>query len=730
MIGTKLAHYEVSKHLGTGGMGEVYQATDSKLGRSVAIKLLPEAFAHDSESAVRFEREARVLASLNHPNIAAIYGIEQSGNRKFLVMELVPGETLAETVERGRVPLEKVFPIAMQIAEGLESAHDKGIVHRDLKPSNIKITPQGQVKLLDFGLAKTFLEEAPDRENSPTIHGGATRSGVILGTIAYMSPEQAQGLPLDARSDIFSFGIVLYELLGGRRPFTGKSSIEVLSAVIRDEPPPLNAPEPVASIVRRCLAKRSSDRFSSVKELKDALQRISVKSAGQEKPSIAVLPFANMSGDKEQEYFSDGLAEEIINALVQVPDLKVIARTSAFAFKGQNTDIRRIAEALGVTSILEGSVRKAGNRIRVTAQLITAADGSHLWSQRYDREMEDVFAVQDEIAAAIAEALKVKLAVRPAKHQPNLPAYEAYLKYRHYQWGFTPESLQRSRECLEQAISLDSQFALPYVGLADFHLASAGVGGMPSHEAMPRARSLAQRALELDPELPEAHGMLGIVAGHHDLDWKEAERRFNLAMAQEPITCHLRQWYALFFLFALGRTEETYRQMLRVLDQDPLSQMWHYTLSCVLAAMQLDNEAVAEGRRAVELDPGFWFGRAFLGLLYAKLGRRTEARECGEKAYAAAPWSPHSIGLLAGTMDAGESKEAEELLATGSDFREPISRAVFHFVRGEIDSAVEWFGKAADQRFVMIMTILIRPFEPVLGQSPGWQGLLKKMRLD
>jgi serine/threonine-protein kinase len=454
-----------------------------------------------------------------------------------------------------------------------------------------------------------------------------------------------------------------------------------------------------------------------MRELKAALGQIPTKPSTPDKPSIAVLPFVNMSGDKEQEYFSEGLAEEIINALAQVPDLKVIARTSAFAFKGQNTDIRRIAEALGVTSILQGSVRKAGNRIRVTAQLITAADGSHLWSQRYDREMEDVFAVQDEISQAIAEALKVKLAVRAAKHQPSLPAYEAYLKYRHYQWGFTPESLQRSHECLEQAIALDPQFALPYVGLADFHLASAGVGGMPSKEAMPRARSLAQRALELDPDLPEAHAMLGIVAGHYDLDWKEAERRFRLATAHEPITCHARQWYALFFLFAIGQVEEAHRQMQQVLEQDPLSQMWHYTQSCVLLAMQMDTEAVAESRKAVELDPNFWFGRAFLGLLLAKLGQHAEARECGEKAHAAAPWSPHSIGLLAGTMmNAGETKKAEELLATlGGDFREPIALAVFHLVRGEIDKVCEWFGKAVDQRFIMIMTILVRPFEPVHG---------------
>jgi serine/threonine protein kinase len=544
MIGTKLAHYEITSHLGNGGMGEVYQAIDGRLGRSVAIKLLPEAFMDNRDSAARFEREARVLASLNHPNIAVIHGIDESAGRKFLIMELVGGETLAERIQRGPVAMDEAIRIAKQITEGLESAHQKGIVHRDLKPANIKITTVGQVKLLDFGLAKALAGAATelDPSNSPTINRTETNVGMILGTAAYMSPEQAQGRAVDERSDIFSFGAVLYELISGRRPFTGPSTIEVLSAVMRDDPAPISAPEAVLAIVRCCLSKRAAERFASATELKAALSRLPVKTTAYEKPSIAVLPFANMSGDKEQEYFSDGLAEEVINLLAQIPDLKVIARTSAFAFKGQNTDIRRIAEALGVASILEGSVRKAGSRIRVTAQLITANDGSHLWSQRFDRDMDDVFAVQDEIAQAIAEALQVKLDLRASKHKPSLPAYEAYLRYRYYQWGFTPESLQRARECLDQALVLDPQFALPYVGLADIHIASAAVGGMASREAVPQARTLAQRALELDPDLPEAHAMLGIVAGQYDLDWKEAGRRFHLAMAREPISCHLRQW--------------------------------------------------------------------------------------------------------------------------------------------------------------------------------------------
>jgi serine/threonine-protein kinase len=735
MIGTKIAHYEITSHLGTGGMGEVYQATDSRLGRSVAIKVLPAAFMHDHDRAARFEREARVLASLNHPNIALIYGIDESAGRKFLIMELVDGETLAERIQRGPVAIEEAIRIAKQIAEGLESAHQKGIVHRDLKPANIKITTQGQVKLLDFGLAKALAGNATDFDpsDSPTINRAETNAGQILGTAAYMSPEQAQGKPVDERSDIFSLGAVLYELLSGRRPFTGASTIEVLSSLLRDDPAPMSAPAPVLAIVQRCLAKRALDRFASAAELKVALNRIPMKPVVQEKPSIAVLPFANMSGDKEQEYFSDGLAEEIINLLAQIPDLKVIARTSAFAFKGQNADIRRIAEALGVASILEGSVRKAGNRIRVTAQLITANDGSHLWSQRFDRDLDDVFAVQDEIAQAIAEALQVKLALRATKHKPSLPAYEAYLRYRYYQWGFTPESLQRARECLDQSLALDPQFALPYVGLADIHIASASVGGMASREAIPRARTLAQRALELDPDLPEAHAMLGIVAGQYELNWKEAERRFHLAMAHEPISCHLRQWYSVFLLNSTGLAAEAKVQMLRVLEEDPLSQMWHSMLTNVLSSLGQYEEALATIQKAVEIDPQFWWGWMTLGLLHGILGQHPESLRCAEKAYGGADWSPYSIGLMAGAlMNARETEKAEALLVKlqADTDGAAIGFTCFHLVRGEFDAALEWLGRACDQRYFAVITIIVRPYEPLLRKSSGWPLLLRKMNLS
>jgi serine/threonine-protein kinase len=546
-----------------------------------------------------------------------------------------------------------------------------------------------------------------------------------------MSPEQAQGRPADARSDIFSLGAVLYELLSGRRIFERDTLFDTLSAVVRDEPPSLDSP--VAEIVARCLAKQPSLRFQSMADLKAALQHLRMRKpgAGHAAPSIAVLPFANMSRDADDEYFSDGLAEEVINALAQVPSLKVIARTSAFAFKGKNEDIRRIADTLGVTNILEGSVRRAGSRLRVTAQLIHAADGTHLWSQRYDREMSDIFAVQDEIAAAIADALKLKLVPAGERRMPSLPAYEAYLKYRSYQWQFTREASRRSRECLEQALALDPDFALPYVGLADYHLALAAVGGIPSSEAMPRARELATRALEIDPDLPEAHAMLGIVAGHYDYDWAEAERQFRIAVKREPLSPHLRQWYGTFWLASTGRTREALLQVTRVIEEDPLCQMWHLMRSNI-RGLAFEEGALDDARKAVELDSNFWFGWAQLGLLYAHGGRHAEALHCAEKAMSAAPLSPYSIGLMAGALaTTGQAEKAEPLLATlrGDAYGGPVGLLVEALARGDADSAVAWARKAAEQRFPVIITIVLRPFEPVLRRSAEWPDVLRVMNL-
>jgi eukaryotic-like serine/threonine-protein kinase len=708
--GTRLGPYTIETLIGSGGMGEVYKAHDERLNRTVAIKRM---IADDVR---RFQSEARAIAAINHPHICQIYDVGPD----YLVLEYLQGEALG-----GPLPQDEAVRLASQIADALDAAHERGILHRDLKPANVMVVRQSgtpHAKLLDFGVARLTSDDP-----------GATRTvaGEMMGTPAYMSPEQAAAKPLDARSDVFSFGAVLYELLAGTRAFTGDSTAQILSAVLRDDPGPLEAPAALQQIVNRCLAKDPDRRFQTIADVRHALQHLTGARADLT-ASIAVLPFANLSRDADDEYFSDGLSEEIINALTRVPGLKVIARTSAFAFKGKNEDIRRIANILGVAHVLEGSVRRAGGRVRVTAQLIHAADGAHRWSQRYDREMSDIFAVQDDIAAAIAGALKLQLAPASERRMPSLPAYEAYLRYRSYQWQFTPEAARRSRECLEQALALDPEFALPYVGLADYHFALAAVGGSPSHEAMPRARQLAQRALEIDPELPEAHAMLGIVAGHYDYDWSEAERRFRLAVMREPLSPHLRQWYGTFFLFATGRADEARLQLSRVIAEDPLCQMWRLMRANLLPGVGLEHEALDDARKAVELDPGFWLGWADLSLLYARRHQHSEAMRCAERAMVGAPWCPYSIGAMAAALaNEGQENSAEPLLVAlrGDAYGGPVGLAVYFLARGEIEQAVEWSAKAAEQRFPAFIPRLIRAFEPSLRRSAAWPSVLKKMNL-
>ncbi len=712
--GTQIGPYVLIAAIGSGGMGEVWKARDTRLDRIVAIKRLK------GQHNTRFEQEARAIAALNHPHICQIHDIGPD----YLVLEYVEGMVLT-----GPIPVEEALRFAVQLAGALEEAHGKGILHRDLKPANIMVTAKGAAKLLDFGIAFVGRASTPDTDATSTMEG------TVMGTAAYMAPEQAEGKPLDVRSDIFSFGALLYEMLSGTRAFGGTSMAQVLSAVLRDDPAPLPAtlkiPPELDRIIRRCLRKAPADRYQTMAEVKGALGQVSVKPAEQQ-PSIAVLPFANMSADKENEYFSDGLAEEIINVLAHLPGLKVIARTSAFAFRGKEQDIRKIAETLGVSTILEGSVRRSGNRIRVTAQLIEAENGSHLWSERYDRAMTDVFAVQDEIAAAIAGALQVKLAVAPAAlrhYTPNLPAYEAYLKARHHWAKITPESLARSREYYEQAIALDPGFALAHVGLADYFLMmTVGAAVMPAHQAMPLVRALARKALALDPLMPDAHAMLGVVAGVYDYNWKEAERLFRLAMAREPIPPQVRQWYGYFYLRPMGRPEGASEELERTLQEDPLNLIFRIILGSCLDVAGRYEDASTEYRRILELDEDFWMAYVGLAWIHTLRGRLTEALPLAEKGYSLAPWNTQAVAVFAGVLRrTGDTSQAEEVLKplrnAPETYGAPRGLAGFHLLCGEIDQAADWVEKSVQQR---------DPYGTNIGNhllGARWPALAKMMNL-
>jgi serine/threonine-protein kinase len=719
--GTRLGPYEILSAIGAGGMGSVYKARDTRLDRIVAIKQL------GPQHGDRFEREARAIAAMNHPHICQIYDV----GADYLVLEHLEGQTL-----QGPLSADETLRLAGQIVDAIDAAHQRGILHRDLKPANIMLVRRSggsgplEAKLLDFGLAKIMgtAEAAGD-----DVHLTQTVDGMVVGTTAYMSPEQAEGKPLDARSDVFSFGAVLDEMLAGRRAFEGNTTAQVLTAVMRDDPRPLAAPSTLEPIVLRCLAKEPSRRFQTMADVKAALERASARRVDGE-PSIAVLPFANLSADKENEYFADGLAEEIINALAQVAGLKVIARTSAFAFKGRNEDVRRIAEILGVANVLEGSVRRAGDRIRVTAQLITAADGSHLWSERYDRSMSDVFAIQDEIAHAIAGALRMRLAAKPAglpQHTPNVPAYEAFLRARHHLFKFTPESWKRATASFEEAIALDPAYADAHAefGLGYFIAAMHGI--LPLREVVLGIRAEAQRAVELDPSEPEPRFLLGAVAAAHDYDWNAATEHFHAAMIKPHVSANARWAYASLYLGALGRFQESTAEMARAVDQDPLNATWRAVWSAHLLCAGGHEQAIEQALKALELAEHYFVPQFILGEAYLASGRFDEAIAVLQKSHQAAPWHAMPTGNLAAALFLrGDAARAREMIRLMGDAPVPVwGRVLYHLHALEIDAAADWYERMIEERDAFAIVYANAPITKALRESDRWPRLAALMNL-
>jgi serine/threonine protein kinase/tetratricopeptide (TPR) repeat protein len=684
--GTRLGPYEVLAAIGAGGMGEVYRARDIRLGRQVAIKVSAEKFNK------RFEGEARAIAALNHPNICALYDVGEN----YLVMELVHGERL-----KGPLPLDTAVNYARQIADALEAAHQKGIIHRDLKPDNILVA-NSIVKLLDFGLAK--IVHAPEASDETVTQ---TQAGTILGSAAYMSPEQAEGKPVDARTDIFSFGVVLYELINGRRPFQGKTAISTMAAILREEPQPLDAPEDFSRFVMRCLRKSPTDRWQTMAELKSALRGISLV-PHEPQPSIAVLPFTDMSSGKDSEYFGDGLAEEIINALSRIPNLKVIARTSAFAFKGKQEDIRKIAEALGVTNVLEGSVRLAGNRVRITAQLITAADGSHVWSERYDREMSDIFAIQDEISQAIADALKAELdpRTRSASGPPlpvNMEAYHAYLEGNHYMAEMTASGMLRSLECYERSICLDPKYAAPLAAIGERAIYLALYVGSRPREVVPSGLAAANRALELNPKAAEAYFVRGMFRGLYEWNWSAAGEDLGRAIDLNPA-------YALahagrsHILLSQRRNDEAAIEIRRALDLDPLNILTRRAELLVLNVTGNGELAVTRARALVDLFSGSWVSWAMAARALTQHGLHDEAEAALRKGLDLSPQNVIMLAWLAMVRGRlGRSADAERIRAemeelTAHQYVPFWLRSVASEGCGDMAQSYRYIGQALDER--------------------------------
>jgi len=726
MIGERLGPYEIMASIGSGGMGEVWKARDTRLDRIVAIKKVKE------QHSQRFKQEARSIAALNHPYICQLHDIGPN----YLVLEYVEGKSLSSPL-----PEKEAMRLAIQIATALEAAHKKGIIHRDLKPSNIMVTDEGSVKLLDFGLAKLYEQDA-SISRLPTADMPQTQAGAILGTVAYMSPEQAQGQPADTRSDIFSFGLVLYEMLSGRKAFSGDSTPEIIAALLKDTPLPLQKSPQLEKIVRRCLERNPSERYQTMSEVKVALEKIGEEKASQSsiepQQSIAVLPFVNMSDDKEQEYFSDGLAEEIINALTKIPHLKVIARTSSFSFRAKEVDIGQIRDRLKVRNILEGSVRKSGNRIRVTAQLIDTADESHLWSERYDREITDVFTIQDEISQAIADKLRLHLSGERSlvkRHTENVEAYSLYLKGRYYYYKFTPEGFTKSKEHYEQALAMDPSYALAWYGLAILYWGLGLWGHMPPKSANAQFRQAALNVLTLAENLPEAHVIMGLLRAN-EYNWKAAELEFLRALEMDPRSEEAWMHYIPFCLLPLRRLEEVIAATRKSLELDPLSPLLNVFLGNPYFWLGQYDRAIGQFSTALELDPNYWLAHYNLGHLYVHMDKMDEGIRSLEAAAQLSGNKAFVIGFLGyACARAGRTGEAQKLMEelkdlTRKTYVPPSSFAWMYLGMGEIDKGLDLLDRLVDEHDTTSWFFFYYPTCDSLRSYPRFKAFLRRMNLE
>ena len=666
MIGQTISHYHILEKLGEGGMGVVYKAHDTKLDRTVALKFLPKSAFHSTDELVRFQQEAKALSSLNHGNIATIHDFEVSDDYRFIVLEYLPGGTLRARIQSlessgSHLPFPDVMNFGIQIAGALGHAHRRGIIHRDVKTDNVMLTDEGHVKLTDFGLAKL--------RGISTL----TKAGTTVGTAAYMSPEQINGEDVDFRSDIFSLGIVLYELTTGHLPFPGDHEAALSYSIVNKDPLPLDTfrssvPDSLSAIITRCLQKEKDKRFQSADEVVDALKTQSLSAPGAapprkqrsfvpwvvsggvillllllvylvlphqtapvERKSIAVLPFKNMSDDRENEYFSDGMTEDIIAQLSKIASLKVISRTSVMQYKNKEKSLRDIGKELGVATVLEGSVRRSSTQVRIVAQLIDATTDEHLWAETYDKELTQIFAIQTDVAHRIAEALQAKLSpiergLIEKKNTENVEAYNLYLKGRYHWNGITKDDLKKAISFYNEAVEKDPNYALAFAGLSDCYalIAFFNYDILPSHEAMSKAKSFALKALELDDNLAEAHSSLGYVLRTYEWDWAGAERAYRESIRLKPNYSTAHDYFGLL-LIALDRPTEALVESDKAVQLDPHSYIVNVDRARILYYARQYDRAIDQIRAVLANDSTNSKARAILAGIYVQKNMKREA---------------------------------------------------------------------------------------------------------
>ncbi len=743
MIGKTISHYTILEELGEGGMGVVYKAEDLKLKRSVALKFLrPFASGSDKEKS-RFVHEAQAAAALDHPNICTVHEIDEVEGQTFIAMAYIKGKSVKEKIESGPLKLDEALDIAIQLTEGLHAAHEKGIVHRDIKSANIMVAENGQVKITDFGLAKLAGQTK------------ITKTGTTMGTVAYMSPEQARGEKIDHRTDIWSLAVVLYEMITGQQPFKGEYELAAVYSIINEEPENManlrkGVPIELKTIVSKAMTKDVEERYQNVGELLFDLRSLVKKyestcftdqiSQMKSVPSIAVLPFVDMSPQKDQEYFCDGIAEELINVLTHVENLHVVARTSAYSFKHKNLDVREIGRKLNVEHVLEGSVRKAGNRVRITAQLVTVIDGYHVWSEKYERDMEDIFAIQDDISLAIVDNLKIRLLRKEKeailkRHTDDLEAYNLYLKGIYFSRMYSAEGFNNAIEYFERSLQQDPNYALAYYGLAEVYYTISYWSNVPPKEAYPKAKAYTKKALDIDETLAEAHAALGLVCAFYEWNWQPAEQELKHALRLSPNSAIIRMSYS-WFLSLTERSEEAINEAKRAQELDPLSGLInsHVGHACIWGSQY--DKAIEELQMTLKIIPDFYLAHYYLGLAYRAKSMINEATAEFEKAVDLNTKATLPAMILAATyFESGKKAEGERLWEkleqrSKAEYMPPMGYFYIHLACGEPDIALEWLKQACEERDSFLPWCRVIPIDSYrIPDEPRFQALLKKFGL-